>query len=614
MLNPSTFILQTSSDTVPLDHSISAQEMTEPLLENSYLVDEPCFSERYEEMFPNTLLDEKQADMDHQLIDDIIDQLNEDTYGPILEDQQQDMEPTEPTKSLLRDTKVPEWIRHVIPMVIIGTMLLLLSSNLSTGASVDLVVYFGGETQIKLPALFAFSLGNTVREMYSAGIYPLLFLVVIFSGIWPYAKLLIMLYAWVVPPKSPHRRERLLLALDSLAKFSLVDTYVLVVMIVAFRYSLDLAAGGVALDVYVTPEYGFYGFLGATCLSLMVGHVMVFFHRRSQTRLLGTSVARESLFEHAFDVQENGPRLPLSRLFQVFLFTCSLTAAFLLVIGFDKKSFTFEFGGLAGLALGENRRTTYSLLSLGASLPDSVEDSTNAGIMFLQVAYFFYAVVTPISCLLLLIILLVCPMTLSAQRSVLVAAEIANAWSAIEVFVLSIIAALFQISTFASFIIGNRCDMINQLLHEFFGEALQGDGVCYTVEASVDHNCWYLVAGVFLNSFVVSVVLRVAHCAMDERIARSQTVRGQTPQHPAAKELLVDATLSQKIFRLPIGCMIFGRDSSLSSTAVEGGEDEAAVEGGEDEAAVEGGEDEAAVEDGEDEEEEEERPEWSHWF
>jgi hypothetical protein len=42
--------------------------------------------------------------------------------------------------------------------------------------------------------------------------------------------------------------------------------------------------------------------------------------------------------------------------------------------------------------------------------------------------------------------------------------------------------------------------------------------------------------------------------------------------------------------------MIFGRDSSLSSTAVEGGEDE------------------AAVEDGEDEEEEEERPEWSHWF
>jgi hypothetical protein len=573
------------------EHSISEQEMTESLLQNSYLGDEPCFSERYEEMFPDTSLAEKLADMDNQLMDDIIDQLNEDMYGPILEDQQH-MEPPEPTKSLLRDTKVPEWIRHAIPMVIIGTMLLLLSSNLSTGASVDLVISLGGESQIKLPALFAFSLGNTVREMYSAGIYPLLFLVVIFSGIWPYAKLLLMLYAWVMPPKSPHHRERLLLALDSLGKFSLVDTYVLVVMIVAFRYSLDLAAGGVALNVYVTPEYGFYGFLGATCLSLVVGHVMIFFHRRSQSRLSGTSVARESLFEHVFDVQENCPRLPLSRVFQVFLFTCSLTAAVLLIIGFDKKSFTFEFGGLAGLALGEERRrTTYSLLSLGASLPDSVEDSMSAGIIFLQIAYFFYAVVTPISCLLLLILLLVCPMTLSAQRSVLVAAEIANAWSAIEVFVLSIIAALFQISTFASFIIGNRCDMINQFLHEFFGEALQGDGVCYTVEASVDHNCWYLVTGVFLNSFVVSVVLRFAHCAMDERIARSQTIRGQTPQHPAANDLLVDATLSQTlsqtIFRLPIGCIIFGRDSSLSSNVVEGGEEE---------------------------EEEEQRPEWRDWF
>ena len=116
---------------------------------------------------------------------------------------------------------------------------------------------------------------------------------------------------------------------------------------------------------------------------------------------------------------------------------------------------------------------------------------------------------------------------------------------------------------------------------------MQGDGVCYTVEAFVDHSCWYLVAGVFLNSFVVSVVLRFAHCAMDERIARSQTIRGQTPQHPVTNELLLDATLSQTIFRLPIGCMFFGRDSSLSSTAVEGGEDEEEVE---------------------------ELPEWRNWF
>jgi hypothetical protein len=72
--------------------------------------------------------------------------------------------------------------------------------------------------------------------------------------------------------------------LDSLGKVSLVDTYVLVVMIVAFRYNLDLGAGGVELDVYATPEYGLYGFWGATCLSLVVGHAMVFLHRRSVAR------------------------------------------------------------------------------------------------------------------------------------------------------------------------------------------------------------------------------------------------------------------------------------------------------------------------------------------
>ena len=56
------------------------------------------------------------------------------------------------------------------------------------------------------------------------------------------------------------------------------------------------------------------------------------------------------------------------------------------------------------------------------------------------------------ACLASLLALLVYPTTQKIQRKLLVAAEIANAWSAVEVFVLSIVAALFQISTFASFI------------------------------------------------------------------------------------------------------------------------------------------------------------------
>jgi hypothetical protein len=425
----------------------------------------------------------------------------------------------EKPKALLASKEIPELVRYVLPSMVVATIVLLFSSNVSTGASVDLSLRLG-ENVLYSPGLFEFSLANTVIELYQAGIYPLLFLVVVFSGIWPYAKLLWMLYAWVTPYHSTHQREERLLTLDALSKFSLVDTYVLVVMLVAFRFHLDVSSA-LGLDVYVTPEYGFYAFLLATCLSLVLGHAMLYFHRRAQgVATTGESTTKESVFEHSFDIQDNGPKRQLSRILQVFLLSSSLAALVFLTLGFTKQSFTFEFGGLAGMALGDRSRTTYSLLSLGTAIPRSVEDPKSVAILFLQIAYYFYAVVTPVSCLVFLMILFLCPMGLSKQRALLVAAEIANAWSAVEVFVLSIVAALFQISTFASFIIGDKCDLINRLAEDFIGEIIE-DTVCFTVEASVESNCWYLVAGVFLYSFVVSVGMRFAHNALDERIERS---------------------------------------------------------------------------------------------
>lgn len=132
--------------------------------------------------------------------------------------------------ALMLNLYVPELVRHLIPMLIVAIIALLLSSNLGVGATVDLVVSIDDEV-VRLPSLFSFSLVNTASEMWNAGIYPLFLLVVVFSGVWPYVKLILMLFSWTVRPMSAlqtRRRGRLLLALDALGKFSLVDTYVLV--------------------------------------------------------------------------------------------------------------------------------------------------------------------------------------------------------------------------------------------------------------------------------------------------------------------------------------------------------------------------------------------------
>jgi len=317
--------------------------------------------------------------------------------------------------------------------------------------------------------------------------------------------------------------------MDALGKFALVDTYLFVLFMVAFRYHLDISEK-VAIDVFVSPETGFYTFLAATCFSLLVGHFMVYCHRVSEMwhliprRRDSTSVHRESVIGHNFfvwnSVTGEDEHLRLSRRFCVLLLSATAMAAVLLAVGMTQKSFKFEIGGIAGDMLGEDRVEYYSLLSLGSSLRKSVRESSSRGVILLECTYYFYAVVTPFACLGLLVFLLVCPMTLPYQRFVLTVGEIANAWSAVEVFVISIVASLLEISTFASFIIGDKCDLINKILKEYFVSALDNasDATCFTVRSSVEKSAGFLIAGVLVNSFVVSLVLRFVHCSVAERI------------------------------------------------------------------------------------------------
>ena len=131
--------------------------------------------------------------------------------------------------SLMFHSRVPIVVRHLVPISILLTIAMLLASNLSTGASVVAIIS-QKERVFRLPSLFDFGLYNTAQDMLQAKIYPLFLLVVGFSGIWPYAKLFLMLATWATPESllSKDRRGVLLLKLDALSKFSLVDTYVLV--------------------------------------------------------------------------------------------------------------------------------------------------------------------------------------------------------------------------------------------------------------------------------------------------------------------------------------------------------------------------------------------------
>jgi Paraquat-inducible protein A len=416
--------------------------------------------------------------------------------------------------SLFTKERISFNTRHFFPIMLISTLALLITSNLSVGATVDLSFSTKNpKDTFQLPSLFTFSLGNTVHDMYESKIYVLLFIVVIFSGAWPYMKLILMMWTWMAPESklSSQNRGLLLYTLDALSKFSLVDTFVLIIMMVSFRFKVQV--GDAIVDLFVNPHFGFYGFLLATTISLLVGRAALHLHRKS-SMIFAINHSDQSipLFSRYFFF--NGRKYLISKWFRGIALCCLLITILLLTYGSMKESFKFEVGGLAGVILGDEKSKSFSLLSIGTFIPMSVDDAYSSGSMLLQVIYFFYVGIMPMSCLLSLIFLLVVPLSYPQQEHFITFAEIANAWSAIEVFVLSILAALLELPTFAAFIVGHKCDIINQILVDKFHDVLNGQDTCYSLQAHVAFNVTVLLLGVALNSFLVSNLLRLSRVVL----------------------------------------------------------------------------------------------------
>jgi Paraquat-inducible protein A len=146
------------------------------------------------------------------------------------------------SRSLFQSSaSIPAYVRFLMPLVIVGNMGLFLSGHLSLGATVNIYLQLAGQS-ISIEQVFSFSIAQSTIDIWNAGGQALACFILIFSGIWPYTKQIISLVLWFAPPSrvSIATRGSILLWLDSLAKWSMVDIFVLLVSLAGFRYVLGL--------------------------------------------------------------------------------------------------------------------------------------------------------------------------------------------------------------------------------------------------------------------------------------------------------------------------------------------------------------------------------------
>ena len=106
--------------------------------------------------------------------------------------------PLASSSSLMYHPSIHPAVKYGFPAILLLAFILFLSSNLTVGASVDLLVTrANGNNLTSLINIYSFSLGSTLREMVQAGVYLLMLLILFCSGIWPYIKLVLMMVSWV---------------------------------------------------------------------------------------------------------------------------------------------------------------------------------------------------------------------------------------------------------------------------------------------------------------------------------------------------------------------------------------------------------------------------------
>jgi hypothetical protein len=187
--------------------------------------------------------------------------------------------------SLFLDPRIPLFFRLFLPFAIFSTIAIFICVCTGVGAYIFAIFNIG--RRIQVPSLFDFGL-YTSKDIWTAGSYALSILIAFFSGMWLFLKLLFVLIAFLLPTSilSHKRREQILIFLDATGKYSLLDSYVMIMMLVAFHFHVEIPVineyktkSGSIFDIFIQAAHGFAMAITGVFISLILSHIMIHLHR-----------------------------------------------------------------------------------------------------------------------------------------------------------------------------------------------------------------------------------------------------------------------------------------------------------------------------------------------
>ncbi len=308
---------------------------------------------------------------------------------------------------------------------------------------------------------------------------------VLFQIVVPYTKLVVILCAWYVPIKRIKFFMWCLIAFDTIGRFQLISVFIMVVYSIAFHFAVTANSGKVASFIVVRTD--FWLFLCVGVISCLLNSFVL-------------GVVRSIYFAETDRFCARPPTL----LFWAVLI--GLSAAFgCLIAGLILTSFVLQIGGLGGYVLslvGMPQDRPFSILEMGANLREGWLDPMSVAACCLQVFFFVFAVAFPI----IQAVLCFVAWIWWSHRRLFFVLEFFTVWASLDVLLLAIASSVFSLSDYAEFMVGKRCNEIDEWLSLYAGRFLDSD-TCIRVSAKLETGIFFLGAACVLLFFLSRLIL-----------------------------------------------------------------------------------------------------------
>lgn len=445
------------------------------------------------------------------------------------------------TQALIKSEDIMMFSRYLFPFIVFANIALFISGHLNIGGAVVADLHFAGEF-ISIPNFFEFSIAETVREMWTSGVKSLAIIIFLLSVLWPYCRQCILLFLWIAPPSrlSIQRRGVILNQLDSLGKWSIVDIYLLMISLVCFRISLKspsnhkiLPENFYGLDVMLMPLWGLYANMIAQLISQLSSHFVIFQHKRvlanAQKRLGGKFNAEQMKRNRMRNIDSENPEIKekssntalkdenfssygsaegkiitLRYSSKVLICLVGLATFILLILGCSLPSFRIDLIGLAAelIKAGEETQTSSQLFSIFDIVKVVMDQALYlntaphyVGLTSFCILFLSTTLVTPSILTILLLSIWFVPMGAKMRDRVLHTISILNAWQYLEVYIISVFLAMWQVGDISEIMVEDLCGSLDQLFTTLFflGVLSEENARCFYTSVDVESGFYLLI-------------------------------------------------------------------------------------------------------------------------